>query len=194
MKQGCYEEVDDSLMQERRMRKAVRKKRREGSSGYLLTAKEAMELSSLKRDGSPDKSPGGSSSKLQLIDTGRDGANYHDAPRAKEADMPVTQIFYSMLLTIAKTSAPLKRRLLQEMKSSGANKHCRNVKHKQDTLGSLCGLIRPGDFFLLWDLRDMFHQVSVHPTMRPMLRALVWKIVRLATKRPRNSFGCRIRR
>ena len=95
--------------------------------------------------------------------------------------MPVIQIFYSMLLTIAKTSAPLKRRLLQEMKSSGANKHCRNVKHKQDTLGSLCGLIRPGDFFLLWDLRDMFHQVSVHPTMRPMLRALVWKIVRLAT-------------
>jgi hypothetical protein len=83
MKQGCYKEVDDSLMQERRMRKAVRKKRREGPSGYLLTAKEAMELSSLKRDGSPDKSPGGSSSKLQLIDTGRDGANYHDAPGAQ---------------------------------------------------------------------------------------------------------------
>jgi hypothetical protein len=52
MKQGCYEEVGDSLMQERRMRKAVRKKRREGPSGYLLTAKEAMELSSLKRHGS----------------------------------------------------------------------------------------------------------------------------------------------
>ena len=24
----------------------------------------------------------------------------------------------------------------------------------------------------------MFHQVSVHPTMRPVLRALVWKVVR----------------
>jgi hypothetical protein len=46
-----------------------------------------------------------------------------------------------MLLTTAKTSNPAKRRPLQEMKSSGANKHYRNVKHKQDTLVSLCGLI-----------------------------------------------------
>ena len=59
------------------------------------------------------------------------------------------------------------------MKSSGANLHSRSPTHKQDTLSTLHGIVRPGDFFLMWDLKDMFHQIQVHKSMRRMLRALL---------------------
>jgi hypothetical protein len=204
MTEGAYEEVQVTEEEERRVRRLTRRMRKERGP-CLLSVKDLMEVPSLSKasrcspthklridfqnDKNCRKRSRESESILNGIHCGKDFSQSsskklsdegesRDKRSTRPEDMLVAQIFYSPLITIAKTSDPTKTRLLQEQKSSGANLHTRPPKHKQDTLTTLQGMIRPGDLFLLWDLKDMFHQVLNHPTMRPMVRAMVWKQVR----------------
>ena len=67
-----------------------------------------------------------------------------------------------------------KKRVLHDLKSSGANKGVRTNPVKQDGVKLLKGLIRPGDRFALWDLRKMFFQILVQPRLRRALRTKIW--------------------
>jgi len=84
------------------------------------------------------------------------------------------QIFYSEVYTIPKPESD-RRRMLQNLKASKANKHVRlRHKHKQDGVRDLRGMVRPGDRFLSLDLHEAFHQVTVQERLRAMLRVRAW--------------------
>ena len=66
-----------------------------------------------------------------------------------------------------------KVRALHDMKTSGANKTVRGQKFKCDNITTLHGHIKPGDYFMKWDLRKAFHQVLVHPLYRRLMKSMV---------------------
>jgi hypothetical protein len=80
-------------------------------------------------------------------------------------------VFYSPIFLKQEAE---KKRVLHDLKCSGANKSVRRNSVKQDGIKTLKGLISPGDRFALWDLRKMFFQFTVQPRLRPMLRTQIW--------------------
>ena len=85
------------------------------------------------------------------------------------------QVIYSGCYTVGKPDSEA-RRLLHNLKLSGANLAAWIKSHKQDGVQDLRGMIRPGDRFVQWDLKEAFHQILVHPTMQSMLRAMIYML------------------
>ena len=80
------------------------------------------------------------------------------------------QVFYSEIFLKQEKD---KRRVLHDLKLSGANNHVRQNAVKQEGVAVLKSMIRPGGRFAMWGLPKAFFQVTVQQHMRPMLRTVV---------------------
>jgi hypothetical protein len=83
------------------------------------------------------------------------------------------QVVYSPCFTLEKPDKK-RRRLLHNLKISGANAAVHTNKHKQDGPKQLRGMVRPGDRFIGWDFREAFHQLMVQLRYRALLRTKIW--------------------
>lgn len=160
--ESAYELVTDTIEEEEKIRWAA--------VATVTATPRTSSLGSQSKHGKREWSPETQNHQLQLQRRNQGKTKARSPTSTSRVTTQKSQIFYSDLYTILKGDK-VSRRLLQDMKASGANKSVWKKKHKQDGLETLQGMIRPGDRFYLIDLRDCFHQFRVHPSMRRMLRA-----------------------
>jgi len=182
MEQGVYEEVPQTLEEEEKFREYVKS----GQWDAQFRQSRLKARSSNPRGAEIRYSSHKSKKSNSLIQFGsdlgvavknkrekrerqqrtkRDTEVQHEANSGLQA-----QIFYSELWLKVEAD---KARALADLKHSGANKHARTTKTKQEGVRDLKSLITPGCRFSKWDLRKAFFQILLQARLRSMLRTWV---------------------
>jgi hypothetical protein len=160
---GIYEPVLEPADKEQQRRKQVQKARKRKYQEPEYDGSTSCKRLKVISDSSTTTTTS-AGTKRKRCTTNQD----HESDR--EEVLP--QVFYSPVFTILKSDGK-RRRLLHDLKRSGANKHFRLKKKKQDGIPDAKGLINPGDVLAVFDFKDFFHQSRVRPDLCCTLRTVV---------------------
>jgi hypothetical protein len=163
---GVYQPVPQTPQEEETQRDRVR------SGQWDIDQKESRSTTS-GRPPTALRSPKSGSAANLYADSRRKWEADHKADDQCAGETHVdlqAQIFYSDVFL---KQEELKRRVLHDLKRSGANPHARQNTVKQDGVKALKGQISDGDRFVLFDLRKAFFQVLILARLRAMLRTMV---------------------
>ena len=196
MTQQVYELVTDTPSQEQEQRRTYQDWYQRTKQSNQATPKQARQVQYVQA-GKPQKANPATlrqrmlrSSAPSNVKMGKDTCTNNKSNRStppsgsnsssSESDSsepalngPTTDPVQNCYSRIFCTQEAEKVRALTDMKTSGANKTVRGQKHKCDNILTLHGLIKPGDYFMKWDLRKAFHQVLTHHKYRKLMRSQV---------------------